>query len=74
MKLLKINKTRFSDIHLAKRFRTKRTGEEEAELSSEEDEPQPDVKVESVKTEQRNKTGRNLILMKYRERCLLDRD
>ena len=41
------------DVHLAKRFRTKRTGEEEPEEEEEEEEEQMDVKQEVVKTEQR---------------------
>ena len=48
-------KQTFLDIHLAKRFRTKRTGEEDPESSEEEEvaEENADVKQELVKTEQR---------------------
>ena len=41
------------DNHLAKRFRTKRTGEEE-ESDSEENDDDPQPKAENVKTEIRN--------------------
>ena len=51
------------DIHLAKRFRTRRTGEEEDEVSSDEEvgAEEAHVKQETIKTEQRKYVLYNIL-------------